>query len=119
MPDMSSIIKLKKYYNVSAAALAYRLNDLNLMTEWSYREINRQLSVRGKQNEPEPSDYEKSLLLSKIFSLLKSEGMNRYDLAKELQILPDEIDDWTFNLVSEKLDSDKIANRLRSKLRIL
>ncbi|HAV4553899.1 TPA: ImmA/IrrE family metallo-endopeptidase, partial [Acinetobacter baumannii] len=87
MPDLSSIIKLKKYYNVSAAALAYRLNDLNLMTEWSYREINRQLSIRGKQNEPEPSDYEKSLLLSKIFSLLKSEGMNRYDLAKELQIL--------------------------------
>ena len=59
------------------------------------------------------------MLLSKIFSLLKSEGMNRYDLAKELQILPDEIDDWTFNLVSEKLDSDKIAKRLRSKLHIL
>lgn len=119
MTDLSSIIKLKKYYNVSAAALAYRLNDLNLMTEWSYREINRQLSIRGKHNEPEPSEQEKSLLLSKIFSLLKSEGLSRYDLAKELDILPDEIDDWTFNLVSEKLDSEKIAKRLRSKLYIL
>lgn len=44
--------------------------------------------------------------------------MNRYTLAEELEILPDEIDDWTFNLVSEKLDSDKIAKRLRSKLHI-
>lgn len=119
VPDLQSIIKLKKYYNVSAAALAYRLNDLDLMTEWIYREVNRQLSVRGKHNEPDPSEYEKSLLLAKIFRLLKSEGMNRYDLAKELNILPEEIDDWTFNLISEELDSDRTAKMLRSKLKVL
>lgn len=61
---------------MSAAAPAYRLNDLKLMTEWSYSEINRQLSIRVKHNELEPSDYEKSLLFEKVFILLKSEGSN-------------------------------------------
>lgn len=45
--------------------------------------------------------------------------MNRHELAKELDILPEEIEDRIFNLISEKFDSEKIAKQLRSKLYFL
>jgi Zn-dependent peptidase ImmA (M78 family) len=45
--SLERVIALKSRWGVSAMALAYRLNRLGVMTEWTYHTVCRQLSSRG------------------------------------------------------------------------
>lgn len=119
LPTLEKINRLKKYWNVSAAALTYRLNELGLMTEWTYREVNRQLSLLGRSTEPEPSKHEQSILIANLFEFLREEGTTRVEVAKNLNIFPEVLDDWTFNLASTHLDNERLARIRRTALRVL
>lgn len=88
---LQSIISHKKYWNVSAAAFNYRLHWLNLTSDWAYRTLCIQLAKLGRNQEPAP--YETSKLFKKIFAILREEGITKNDIARDLCIYPDEIDD--------------------------
>lgn len=93
------LIRLKKVWSVSAAALAYRFHTLRILSDWHYRSIYVELSKRGyTKREPEPGPHEASQLLAKAFTALREEGITRVQIAKELCINPTELDDLLLGL---------------------
>lgn len=96
---IENLIQLKKSWNVSVASLVRRLYDLSLITEWHYRTLNIEMSRRGMlKKEPEGIAKEKSQIFEKVFRSLWQEGITRNDIAKQLNLPVDEIDQLVFNL---------------------
>ena len=102
------LIRLKKNWAVSAAALAYRFHTLKILSDWHYRTIYVELSKRGyTKREPEPAPHEASQLLAKAFVALKAEGITRFQVAKELCINPTELDDLLLGLAFGRIDGGR------------
>ena len=100
--------------------MIYRLNSLKLISEWTNRELNRQLAVQGKSYEPEPAAHEKSHIIKEIFKSLRDDGFTRKSIVGETWGLNiDEIDHWTFFLAQEYLDNERTARIRRSNLHVL
>jgi Zn-dependent peptidase ImmA (M78 family)/DNA-binding XRE family transcriptional regulator len=93
------LVKLKRYWGVSLAALAYRYNTLGQVTEWTYRNLCIEIAKNGyRTNEPEPMERESSQLLTKVLDFLQSHKLGRGEIARNLCISVDEINALTFKL---------------------
>jgi Zn-dependent peptidase ImmA (M78 family)/DNA-binding XRE family transcriptional regulator len=93
------LLKLKHYWGVSLAALAYRYNALGQVTEWTYRNLCIEIAKNGyRTSEPEPMDRESSQLLGKVLDFLMSQKLGRAEIARNLCISVDEINALTFHL---------------------
>ncbi len=104
LPNLDALVKLKRNWNVSVAALAHRLHVLDLMTDWHYRSICIQIAERGyKRNEPNGIQRETSQLLQKVFQSLRDEGMLKLDVAQQLHVDASELDALVFGLVVTSL----------------
>lgn len=109
---LPSLIKHKKIWTVSVAALNYRLHALNLTSDWIYRTLCIQIAQEGyRTKEPEPVMHEKSLVLEKVFSALRSEGISKAAVAEQLLIDPQEINELTFGLMLNLLEGGGSATR--------
>ncbi|ULA59813.1 MAG: ImmA/IrrE family metallo-endopeptidase [Nitrospira sp.] len=98
-PTVELLIKLKKRWIVSVAALAYRLRTLNLVTEWQYRILAIEIAKRGyRKSEPEEATRENSQVLAKVFKALREEGLSKGDIAEDLRISREEIEELVFGL---------------------
>jgi Zn-dependent peptidase ImmA (M78 family) len=94
------LIQLKKRWIVALSALNYRLHTLCLTTDWQYRTLCIQISESGyRKNEPEPCARETSQVLEKVFTILRSEGVMRGDIATELCLRTEDLDALIFGLV--------------------
>ena len=99
LSTVDQLVKLKKYWTVSVAALAYRLHTVNILTDWHYRTLCIEIASRGyRRREPEESQRETSQILAKVFAALRNEKVSKTDIAKELRIPVDEIDQLVFGL---------------------
>jgi Zn-dependent peptidase ImmA (M78 family)/DNA-binding XRE family transcriptional regulator len=98
-PTLTSIISLKSFWLVSAAALIRRLKDLELLTEWQYRTLNIEISRHGYlKKEPCPIlKRENSKLLPMLFQALKEDGVSKNDIARELGYFVSDLDMLMFN----------------------
>ena len=97
---IKSLIKYKKLWSVSVAALNYRLHSLGLSTEWAYRTLCIQIAQEGyRTEEPESITHERSVILEKIFAALRADGVGKAGVAGELAISPEEINELTFGLM--------------------
>ena len=118
------LMKLKHYWGVSLAALAYRFNSLELVSEWNYRNLCIEMAKSGyRTNEPEPMERETSQLLTKVLDILHSRKQGRREIAESLCLNVDEINALTFQLtklsvVSGAADMDS-APRVPPKLRLV
>ncbi|MBG7618996.1 ImmA/IrrE family metallo-endopeptidase [Herbaspirillum sp. AP02] len=94
------LIKLKRYWGVSLAAMAYRYSSLRQITEWSYRNLCIEIAKNGyRTTEPDPiEERETSQLFSKVLEFLQSQKIGRSEIAKKLFISIDEVNALTFNL---------------------
>jgi Zn-dependent peptidase ImmA (M78 family)/DNA-binding XRE family transcriptional regulator len=113
--SIENLIKLKKLWLVSLAALVRRLKDLSLISEWHYRTLTIEMSKRGMLRvEPEGIQRESSQILSKVFYALRANGMSKNQIARELLIPEQEIDNLAFGLafVGTTIES---ANNLKSR----
>lgn len=108
---LKSLISHKKYWNVSAAALNYRLHSLNLTTDWTYRTLCIDLAKLGRNHEPEPSSFETSQVLKKVFASLREDGISKNDVARELLIQPEELDELTFGLMLNALSGKQLSSK--------
>ena len=98
--SLPSLIKHKKQWAVSVAALNYRLHSLGLTSDWTYRTLCIQIAQEGyRKSEPEPVMHEKSVVLEKVFAALRDEGMTKASVADQLAISPEEINELTFGLM--------------------
>jgi Zn-dependent peptidase ImmA (M78 family)/DNA-binding XRE family transcriptional regulator len=116
---LDALLKLKKQWNVSVAALVHRLHAVGLLTEWHYRTLMVEISTRGyRTTEPETTERETSQILTKMFASLRARGVTRATLASELCVQSADIDALVFGLSFVSLpggrDHEK-TNELRSR----
>jgi Zn-dependent peptidase ImmA (M78 family)/DNA-binding XRE family transcriptional regulator len=115
------LVKLKQYWRVSVAALAYRLNAVGVLSEWHYRQLYIEISKRGyRKREPEGAPRETSQVLAKIFAALRDESVVKRDIAAQLHISPEEIEHLVFGLTLTGLtgaSSPGTSSKTRGHLR--
>lgn len=98
--NLDGLVKAKRRWKVSAAALAYRMHGLGLLSEWQYRTIFVELARRGfSRSEPSPIERETSQVLGKVFAALRGEGVSKQAVARDLRIPESELDGLVFGLV--------------------
>ena len=98
-PTVTQLAQLKVNWKVSVAALARRLYTLGLISEWSYRGVNVQLSRYGRTREPSPiRERETSQIFPKIFRSLKESGVSKIRVARELGLHLSDVEILTFGL---------------------
>jgi Zn-dependent peptidase ImmA (M78 family)/DNA-binding XRE family transcriptional regulator len=68
LATVDQLIQLKTLWNVSVAALSYRLHDVKLVSDWHYRTLSIEIAKRGfRKKEPNESLRETSQILGKVF----------------------------------------------------
>lgn len=99
---VDQVLAAKERWGVAAMALAHRLHDLGITSDWTYAMTCRRLSELGyRRGEPDatpPSEREASQVLVKAFALLRSRGMGQSDVAAALRIHPADLQDLLFGL---------------------
>jgi Zn-dependent peptidase ImmA (M78 family) len=99
LATIGKLIEMKRIWGVSLAALAFRMNQLGLFTEWTYRNLCIQIAKHGyRTSEPNPISPESSQVLRKVFESLRNESINRADIARDLCLTQQDIDNLTFGL---------------------
>lgn len=116
LPTVPQLIELKRFFGVSLAALAYRMNQLGLLTEWTYRSLCIDIAKKGyRTNEPKPMRQETSQMLGKVFEVLRSENIKKSDIATELCLFIEDLDNLTFGLTISGVASGKTEPGLLPK----
>lgn len=97
--NIGFLIQLKQIWKVSLKALVYRLYKLDLITEWYYRLLMVDINKRGYNiQEPASVERETSVVLNKIFDILKADNITIYDIANELKLPVQELNSMIFNM---------------------
>ncbi len=115
--NVKQLIKLKKKWNVSVAALAHRLWKLKFLSDWHYRSICIEMAPFRSQ-EPDPSPREQSQVLQKVFGSLEMDGVTRGDVARELRVHRRDLEELVFGLTLLDGGTPTAAGR-RPDLRIV
>ena len=106
-PSLSQLIKLKRRWKVSLAALCYRLHKLELLTDWTYRSLCVSISKhKYNKNEPNSIDRERSVLWEKVLRKLWSEKMTHYDIARDLALPDSEVEGLLFGILPNNPNPD-------------
>ncbi|XXQ69474.1 XRE family transcriptional regulator [Neisseriaceae bacterium B1] len=108
-PTIHNLMIIKKELGVSLVALAYRMRQLNMISEWVYVHVLcKQFNKLGyRTNEPEPMVREISSLLEKVLLMLKEDNINIDKIAETLKVSPKDIGDLTFQLVHADLNKHR------------
>ena len=99
-PSLPALVQAKAYWRVSVQALVVRLFRLHLLTEWHYRSLCVQIAEHSyNRNEPNSEPREISQVLDKVISMLRDRGVGVADIARDLDVYPDEVKSLIFGLV--------------------
>lgn len=93
-----AVSAMKTRWRASVAALGRRLHDLGLMTDYNYTRFNKELSRRGRRNEPAPLPRETSVVLTKALAALAEDGLDIKAIARNLHLPVRELRALTFGL---------------------
>jgi Zn-dependent peptidase ImmA (M78 family)/DNA-binding XRE family transcriptional regulator len=118
---IDNLLRLKKIWGVSVAAMTYRLHRLGLLSDWHYRKLYIEISARGyRRAEPDGGPREVSQVLQKVFIALREEGISKHDAAAALHVHPEDVDDLVFGLALTGLDgSGRVGSRRRPDLTVV
>src|SRR5690606_13582246 len=85
-----------------------RLHELGVTNSWQYRHLSAEIGKRGyRVEEPESVPRESSLLLAKVFKVLREDSLSQRDIAAELRLPPAELEQLIFGLTMTSLDGGK------------
>lgn len=116
-PTIEALVRAKKQWGVSVAALNYRLHHLKLTTDWTYRTLCIQISKLGmRTSEPNSMQRESSQVFEKVFSALRSEKLGKHDIAKDLNVSIQEIDELTYGLLKIGVVPDRATDATPNSL---
>lgn len=104
--NVRQIISAKRKWDVSAMALAYRMAKVGILSDWQARAVYSQLGQLGYRSaEPDarPLARETSQVLAKVFDQLRTEGISRSSVARDLSISLNELNAAIFGLVLTSL----------------
>jgi Zn-dependent peptidase ImmA (M78 family)/DNA-binding XRE family transcriptional regulator len=106
-PVYDTLVKLKRVWAVSVAALAYRLHELQAISDWQYRGLAVEIAKRGRNMEPASVPREASLILPMMFRELYKEGITRNKIAQSLAIYPPELDQLLLGLTINPIEGGR------------
>lgn len=103
--SIDDLIRLKRMWMVSVAALNYRLHEVGMMSEWQYRTLSIQIAKRGYRTyEPDSAPRETSQLLPVMFGELYREGISRAAIARTLRLPMSELEQLMFGLTMTSIE---------------
>jgi Zn-dependent peptidase ImmA (M78 family) len=115
-PTYDNLVRLKRKWGVSVAALAYRLHGLSLVSDWHFRGLYVQLAERGKNIEPNPAPRETSVILKTVLSSLYEDGLTRSQIAQELTMPTAELEHLLFGLTMTGIKGGGKGTKTRAEL---
>ncbi len=94
--NIDALVQLKAVWGASVAALARRLYEVDMLSEWHYRQAFIQLNLlawrQGEADNTErPLPSEASVLLRKVFTAIRADGTSRPSVAKALNLEMDDL----------------------------
>jgi Zn-dependent peptidase ImmA (M78 family)/DNA-binding XRE family transcriptional regulator len=99
--DISTILKAKFRWRVSAMAMAYRVHQLGIVSEWQYKSVCVELGRRGyRTGEPDGIERETSIVWRKLLAQLWSERITKNEIARQLSLPLDELEGLIWNLAA-------------------
>jgi Zn-dependent peptidase ImmA (M78 family)/DNA-binding XRE family transcriptional regulator len=109
---LDEMVVAKKRWGVSTAALAYRLHKLGILSDWQYRMFCIQINQRGYRNEePNGLPREVSVVWKKVFTELWSDRVSKSQIATDLHLPPDELENLVFGLTGEITPPERTNGR--------
>jgi Zn-dependent peptidase ImmA (M78 family) len=96
--SLDQVVRAKKRWGVSVAALAYRLHKMGRVSDWQYRTFCIQINRKYKDSEPLGLPQERSSIWQTVLTALWREGVSRNHIAAELDLPDDEIENLLFGL---------------------
>lgn len=91
--SLKQLIEKKERWGVSVAALARTAFNNELISDWHYRELCKQMSMLGyRTTEPHERAPEKSAVWQKVLESLWKDGVTKSHIAKDLCLPIDEIE---------------------------
>jgi Zn-dependent peptidase ImmA (M78 family)/transcriptional regulator with XRE-family HTH domain len=120
-PPLNEILNSKRRWRVAAIALAYRLHDLGLLSDWLYHTTCVNLSRMGyRAGEPGGIERESSRLLGQVMVDLWTAEHGFEELCRQLAVRPDDVNDLVFNLAPIVVEGDRQQSApIRPELRVL
>jgi Zn-dependent peptidase ImmA (M78 family)/DNA-binding XRE family transcriptional regulator len=113
---LDELIVAKKRWGVSTAALAYRLHKLGTLSDWQYRMFCIQINQRGfRTEEPNSLPREESVVWKKVFTELWSERISKNQVAADLHLPPDELENLVFGLTGDIAPPERAQGRPKLK----
>jgi Zn-dependent peptidase ImmA (M78 family)/DNA-binding XRE family transcriptional regulator len=99
--SLNQVIDTKRKWNVSVAAMTYRLHELGIMSKWTYQTLYMEISRRGyRASEPYESRPETSVVWKKVFDDLRKDNLGIQGLAAKLLVPAEELVKLVFGLVT-------------------
>jgi Zn-dependent peptidase ImmA (M78 family) len=109
---LDELVLAKKRWGVSTAALAYRLHKLGILSDWQYRMFCIQINQKGyRTEEPDGLPREESVIWKKIFTDLWSERISKNQIAADLFLPPDELENLVCGLTGEIKQPERTRGR--------
>jgi Zn-dependent peptidase ImmA (M78 family) len=122
-PTFRDLVKAKKRWKASVAALNHRMHIVGMLSDWQYRTLCIEIAKLGRDVEPEESQRESSQILPAVFSALYQDGITRSDVARELAVRVSDLEQMMFGLAMTGIEggsrhSQRTPNT-QSKLRLV
>lgn len=115
VPTLHDLIKAKRRWKVSVAALTHRLSELKWLTPWQYRMLYVEISQLGyRTNEPQPMQRETSQILNQVFTALRREGVTKTEIASALNIYQPDLDALVFGLAMLPVEGNGTPTKIPS-----
>jgi Zn-dependent peptidase ImmA (M78 family)/DNA-binding XRE family transcriptional regulator len=95
---MQNLVQCKHYWKVSLLALAYRLNKVGIISDWTYRNVCVNASQYGRTHEYQGLPNEQSQIISKVLELLTKENKTMHDISNDTGLYPTQISEYFFNM---------------------
>jgi Zn-dependent peptidase ImmA (M78 family)/DNA-binding XRE family transcriptional regulator len=111
--SLDDLIKAKKRWRVSVAALNYALHKIGVISDWHYRSYYIELNKLGRHIEPEGIEPETSQVWTKILTALWREGTTLGHLARELEIPEKELSNLLFGIAAPPNSPPATTRELR------
>jgi Zn-dependent peptidase ImmA (M78 family) len=108
---LDQLVKSKSRWGVSVSALAYRAHKLNLMTDWQYRTFCIRINQKYGAEEPNAIPLERSSIWQMILTDLWKEGVTKANIAAQLAIPDDEMENLLFGLTGDVKPPDRSSGR--------
>jgi len=107
--SLNQLVKAKKRWGVSVAALAYRLHKAGMLSDWQYRTFCIQINQRYGKTEPDGLPREKSVVWEKIFRELWKDGATRASIARDLSIHETDLEALLFGLLGATAPNNEVG----------